>query len=569
MTHDNSQHLSPFKRLLKLLSNERKDIGYIYFFAVVVGLISLVLPLGVQAIFGLVSSGSIFSSVYVLMALVILGLIGSGVMQVIQVTLVETLQRRIFAKAAFEFTYRLPRIQSEALRDVNAVELMNRFFDVLTIQKSLPKFLIDITAAVLQIVFGLLLLSFYHPFFIAFTFVVVLVFIVVIRLSGRKGLETSIYESKYKYRIVAWLEDIARTVYAFKMAGDSNLPLHKMDTLVENYLHYRHDHFRILKGFYYYALAFKILVIGGLLVLGTYLLINRQISLGQFVASEIVIVLLTAAVEKLFLSIDIIFDLLTAVDKLGYVSDLPLEKKGAFEFTPKTPNGLSISLKNVSYKYPDVSKNILSNLTFDIKSGERVCITGQNGSGKQTLFKVLTGIVENYEGSVFLDGLSLRDVNKSQLRAKIAVNFPNQEIFDGTILENLTMGQPNVSLTTIQKVLDELRISDEIALQSNGLNTYLISGGQHFSRSFLRKLAIARSIIAQPQLLLFTDMLQNIEAKERLRISQLLTDTKNNWTLVAISNDPAFMAACDRVIVLDNGRVVADGDYKSVLKTIC
>ncbi|TAG75620.1 MAG: hypothetical protein EAZ26_00260, partial [Runella slithyformis] len=169
-------HPTPVQRLLRLLGNERKDIGYIYFYAIVVGLISLVLPLGVQAIFNLVSSGMVFSSVYVLMGLVLVGLIGSSYMQIIQVTLVEILQRRIFTKAAFEFTYRLPRFKSESLFDTHPPELMNRFFDVLTVQKALPKFLIDITAATLQILFGLLLLSFYHPFFIAFSFLIILAF---------------------------------------------------------------------------------------------------------------------------------------------------------------------------------------------------------------------------------------------------------------------------------------------------------------------------------------------------------------------------------------------------------
>jgi len=222
--HDGQHaHLSPTKRLLRLLGNERKDIGYIYFYAIVVGLISLILPLGVGSIFNLVSSGMVFSSVYVLMGLVLLGLIGSGIMQIIQVTLVEILQRRIFAKAAFEFSYRIPRFKYEGLQNSNPTELMNRFFDVLTIQKALPKFLIDITAAALQIIFGLLLLSFYHPFFIAFSSIVLVVFLGIVRLNGNKGLETSIKESKYKYRVVAWLEAIASTLFAFKSAGTTNL----------------------------------------------------------------------------------------------------------------------------------------------------------------------------------------------------------------------------------------------------------------------------------------------------------------------------------------------------------
>ncbi|MFN8349717.1 MAG: ABC transporter ATP-binding protein [Spirosomataceae bacterium] len=561
--------LTPMQRLLRLLRNERKDIGYIYFYAVVVGLISLILPLGVQAIFSLVSSGSIFSSVYVLMGLVVLGLIGSGIMQIIQISLVETLQMRIFAKAAFEFTYRVPRLNYEALKQDNPTELMNRFFDVLTVQKSLPKFLIDLSSALLQIIFGLLLLSFYHPFFIAFSFVVFFIFLVIVRLNGRKGMETSIKESKYKYRVVAWLEGMAGTLFSFKAAGTTHLPIHRMDRLVTNYLTYRTKHFRILEGFYYYALIFKVVVIGGLLVLGTYLLINRQISLGQFVASEIVIVLLTGAVEKLFLSIDVVFDLLTAVDKLGYVSDLPLEKDGGFRFAPNQfTKGLSLKTRNLSYTYAEASKPALKNIHLDIQPGERVCITGHNGSGKHTLLKVLSGILSSYEGSLIFNGFSLHDLDINALRAHISMNFPNQEIFDGTILENLTMGHNNIRLEQVQTVLERMNLTEEIANLPEGLSTPIISGGRHFSLSFVTKIALARCLLIQPKLMLYTDALQEIERKERLRIIELLTDPSHGWTLLVLSNDPAFMGACDRVLVLEEGHIIADGPYKTVLKQV-
>ncbi len=559
------EDLSPLQRLTRLLRNERKDIGYIYFYAVVVGLISLILPLGVQAIFSLVSSGSIFSSVYVLMGLVVLGLIGSGIMQIIQVTLVETLQMRIFAKAAFEFTYRVPRLNSEGLLHDNPTELMNRFFDVLTVQKALPKFLIDLTGAVLQIVFGLLLLSFYHPFFIAFSFFVIFVFFTIVRLNGRKGLETSIKESKYKYRVVAWLEGMAGTLFSFKTAGATNLPIQRMDGLVTNYLTYRTKHFKILQGFYYYALIFKVLVIGGLLVLGTYLLVNRQISLGQFVASEIVIVLLTGAVEKLFLSIDVVFDLLTAVDKLGYVSDLPLEKDGGLTF--KTPREeMALKARNLSYTYAGSAKAALNNINLDVKSGERICITGQNGSGKHTLLKVLSGILSSYEGSVMYNGISLRDLDMNLLRTHVSMNFPNQEIFDGTILENLTMGRGGITLEQLQEVLDKLNLTEEISSLPEGLSTPIISGGRRFSLSFITKIALARCLLTQPKLMLYTDALREIERNERLRIIDLLTDNTNNWTLVVLSNEPEFMGACDRVIVMNEGEIIAEGPYKSILK---
>ncbi len=286
------KELTPVQRLFRLLGNEKKDIGYIYLYAIVIGLISLSLPLGIQAIINLISGGMLFSSVYLLLFVVIGGVLVSGIMQIVQITLVETLQQRIFAKAAFEFTYRIPRVKTESLLGYYPPELMNRFFDVLTVQKALPKILIDITGALLQIILGIMLLSFYHPFFIAFGIVTLFIITLIVYANGPKGLQTSLVESKYKYKVAQWLEDIARSLTTFKLSGAANLPMEKMDGLVNNYLVYRKKHFKILKVFFWNAVGFKTLVIGGLLILGTFLVVDRQISLGQFVATEIIIVLL-------------------------------------------------------------------------------------------------------------------------------------------------------------------------------------------------------------------------------------------------------------------------------------
>lgn len=315
----------PFERLMRLLSSEKRDIWYIYLYAIIAGFINLSLPLGIQAVFNFVSSGTVFNSVYLLISLVIVGVVLGGLLQIGQISLVEVLQQRIFAKAAFEFTYRLPRIRPEALRPYYPPELMNRFFDIVNVQKSLPKLLIDITAAAIQVILGIILLSFYHPVFIVFGLLTALMLWFVILIYGKRGLETSLSESKYKYKVAAWLEDLARDLSAYRREADSLDAIDKMDDLVANYLKYRNDHYRVLKRFFYNAVAFKAIITGSLLIVGTALVVDRQMTLGQFVAAELVIVLITSAVEKLIMSIDTVFDLLTAVEKLGSVTDLPLE----------------------------------------------------------------------------------------------------------------------------------------------------------------------------------------------------------------------------------------------------
>ncbi|GAB2774170.1 ATP-binding cassette domain-containing protein [Rhabdobacter roseus] len=557
--------LTPFQRLMRLLGNEKKDIGYIYLYAIVVGLISLSLPLGIQAIINLIAGGMVFSSVYLLVGLVILGVLVTGIMQIIQITLVETLQQRVFAKAAFEFTYRIPRVRTESLLNYYPPELMNRFFDILTVQKSLPKILIEITGAALQIIFGIILLSFYHPFFIAFGLFIFLLVALIIYFNGPKGLETSLVESKYKYKVAQWLEDIARSLYSFKMAGNSNLPMDKMDGLVNKYLTYRKKHFSILVTFFWNAVGFKTAVIGGLLILGTVLVIDRQISLGQFVASEIVIVLLTSSVEKLILSIDVVFDSLTAVEKLGSVTDLPLERESGFNFKPENQRqGLNLQVSNLRYRYDSESRYVLDDLTFGLEAQRHLCITGTNGSGKNTLLKVLSGLLTSYEGGITYNGISLRDLNIASLRNYIEKNISNDDIFEGTILENITMGRKEITLTDLEWVLDQLQLSDQLSKFPEGLSTLMVPGGRRFSDSFITKVIIARCIIHKPRLLMITDLLQNLERPERVRLIRFLTDRQNPWSLLILSNDPLIMSICDEVMVLKGGSIVVKGTYEEV-----
>ncbi|MEM8896168.1 MAG: ABC transporter ATP-binding protein, partial [Bacteroidota bacterium] len=267
-------HLKPFNRLVRLLSNEKKDILYVYIYAVIIGLVGLSLPLGIQAIVQLVSSGMLFNTVIFLIAFVLIGILVTGGLQIMQLTIVETIQRRVFTKAAFEFAFRVPRLRVENILNVHVPELMNRFFDVLTIQKGLPKLLVDLSSAVLQIVFGLILLAFYHPFFVFFGLGLVTVLVLIFYWTGPSGLRSSIMESKYKYKVVYWLEELARTVNSFKLAGNTHLPMKKADDTVNNYLKNRSTHFRILISQYSYIILFKFFVTGGMSITSKLPMIN-------------------------------------------------------------------------------------------------------------------------------------------------------------------------------------------------------------------------------------------------------------------------------------------------------
>ncbi|MBT1705762.1 peptidase domain-containing ABC transporter [Chryseosolibacter indicus] len=560
------QPLNPVQRFWRLLSTEKRDIFYILFYSIVIGVTSLILPVGIQNTVQLVSGGVFFSSIYVLIAAVILGILLTGILQIVQITLVEYLQRRVFTKAALEFAFRIPRIRMESILQNYAPELVNRFFDVITLQKGLPKLLIDLVSSAIQILFGLILLSLYHPFFVLFSLILVLTLFLIFWFTGPSGMRSSIDESKYKYKVVQWLEELARALNSFKLAGNTDLPMRKTDQTVNNYLKYRASHFKVLLTQFSFIVFFKTAVTASLLIIGTILVVNREITLGQFVASEVVIILILNSAEKVITYMDVVYDLLTAVDKIAQITDLPLEKVGGLDF-PRVPNtGYSINLKQLRYKYQDSSSYVLNGIDLSVRSGEKICIAGPGNAGKTTLTNVIAGIHSDYEGIVTINNYSLRDLDIRHLRDSIAKNISPEDIFDGTILENITLGSPTRTVDDALQAIRSVKLEDEINQLPNGLSTHIVSGGKGFSSSFIHKLILARCLAKKPSLIILNDFFSALKRQEKLELLNTIIPENSPWTLVAVSNDPLIMAACDRVILLYNGQVTEVGQFDDLLK---
>ena len=296
---------TPLKRFFNLLRLDKRDISQIIFYAIFAGIISLSLPLGIQAIINFIQSGRISASWIVLVILVVIGVTFVGILSLMQLRITENLQQKIFVRSSFEFAYRLPKIKFEEIYHTYPPELANRFFDTISIQKGTSKLLIDFSAALLQIVFGILLLSLYHPFFIVFGLFLILLLYIIFRYSYRSGLETSLKESKYKYKVASWLQEMARNNFSFRKPINFDYALQKNNNLASDYIRYREKHFSIIKRQFIQLIVFKIIITASLLLIGGFLVLNQQMNIGQFVASEIIILLVINAVEKIILGLEI------------------------------------------------------------------------------------------------------------------------------------------------------------------------------------------------------------------------------------------------------------------------
>ena len=548
--------MTPTVRFFRLLAPYNKAIAHLYIFAILSGIIALSLPLGFQAIINLIQGGEISASWILLIFIVLLGYTFNGLLQIYQLKITENLQKDIFTKSAFEFTFRIPRIKMSALHNQYAPELMNRFFDTISIQKGISKVLIEFSTSTLQIFFGLILLSFYHPFFIIFSIILLILALVIGLYLFQRGLKSSIAESKYKYKVAFWLEELARTNTTFRLTCDSLLPLQKTDELVNAYLDARESHFRILLRQYYLFIIFKILVAASFLFLGGILVFNQQMNVGQFVAAEIIVLLLISSSEKLLLTLDIVYDMLTSIEKVGQVTDLELEEDKGIELELYKETGISVNVQNVSFKYPDAQDFILKNCTLEIAAGEKVCLTGQHGSGKSTLLTLMTAFYEPYSGIIAYDGLPIKNYNVSVLRNLIAECITDDSIFAGTLLENLTMGK-DIDFTKIREVCDSIGLSGFLMESDAGFNTMLGPTGRRLSKSLTKKIILARSILKKPRLLLLDDFFSELDLDEKLKLLQYICEPAHPWTLIVNTSDPILINKFNRVIYMQDGHVKA------------
>lgn len=551
--------LTPWNRLMKLLSLDKRQIIYIYIYATAIGVIGLSLPLGIQAIMSIIQTGTILPQFWILVGMVIFGLSVNAFLQIMQMVIVESMQRRVFTRAAFEFAFRIPRFRMESLLNSHAPELINRFFDVITIQKGLPKLLIEMSTALLQIFFGLVLLAFYHPLFLFFAFILILILAFLIYLTGPIGLKASINESKAKYKVVYWLEEMARTLMSFKLAPFSTLPVSRVDYHVNTYLKYRAKHFNVLIGQFSYIMIFQILIIGGVLIIGGFLVVDRSITLGQFVASEIVIILIVTSTEKLVTKFEVIYDMLTAVDKLGNVTDIPLDKEKGLEIDMTESKGISVLARNLNYTYSNTKLHALKNLNFEIKPGEKVILAGYANGGKSTLIKILAGFFTDYKGGLTYNGSSLRDIRQSCIRELVSKNISLQEIFDGTIKENITVGRKYVDTQEIARALKTVNLQDWVSDLEEGLNTHIASEGKNFSNSLVYRLILARCLYQRPGMLILNDFFNNFSLDERKKLFKYLLGEP--FTMVAVTNDVNLFPYADRILILKDGQLAFEGSY--------
>lgn len=543
---------NPLKRIAQLVNVHKKEVVSIYLFSMLSGLINLSLPLGVQTIIGLVMGATMVSSIYVLIFLVVLGVFLVGLLQINQMKIIETIQQRVFANYAYTFADTIPRMDLKKMDHYFIPEKVNRFFDTINIQKGFAKLLLDIPIASVQIIFGILLLSLYHPLFILLGVFLLLLLGIIFNLTSKRGISTSIEESNYKYEVVGFFNEMGRTLKSFKFSQGSDLNLEKTNTHTRGYLEARTQHFHVLLFQYKTLIFFKVSLTVLMLTLGTYLLIDQQLNIGEFIAAEIVILMVIGAVEKLITSLDSAYDVITGLEKIASVTESPLEKSGTMELNIQ--KGLDIQLSNFSFSF-DASKKILESINLHIKPGQKVSIDGPEGSGKSMLLRMLTGNYQDFEGSFQLNHFPIQNYALQDLRKYTGVVLHGQEIFGGSLWENISLGQKEITADLILQKSMELGFDDFLSHFPAGFDTIIEPIGKKTPQTIIKKVLLLRALCGPKKLLLLEEPWAGLETKNKEQLKHYLLNLPADTTVIVVSDDADFNRLTDQQIYMRHGKI--------------
>jgi ABC-type bacteriocin/lantibiotic exporter with double-glycine peptidase domain len=560
----NKNAVSPMgaaRKILELLSLDKKDVSSIYAFAILAGILSLAMPLGIQTIIGFVMAGSLSTSIVILIVLVVAAVLLLGLLQVRQLQVTEKIQQKLFVRYSLEFADRLPKMNIEKLDAYYLPELVNRFFDTVSLQKAVEKLLLDVPAAIIQIFFGLILLSMYHPVFIGFGAVLTLIVYLIMRYTLPAGFQASIEASDQKFATASWLEEMARVIKSFKYSRGTKLNIRKTDGIVTKYLDARTSYFKVLLTQYWSLILFKVVITAAMLIVGAILLVDQQINIGQFIAADIVIISIIASVEKLILNMDKVYDLLTSVEKLSKITESEIEKHGTVILSD-TAKGVSLLFENVGFTYGNNSK-ALEGLSLNIDPGDKICIMGESGSGKSTILRLLTGAFNNFTGSILLDGIPLGNYNLNSVRSQTGILLSQQDIFHGTIWENITMGSEEISYEEVTDLVNRCGLTSFVQSLPQGYDTVLDPTGKRLNSKIRQDILLLRALLGKKRLLLLEEPLNFLEKTYKHNIQDYIF-SEENVTVIIATNDVETAARCNKIIYLEEGVVKASGNWSTI-----
>ncbi len=551
MTHSTWADLA---RLWYLIQLERRIVAILLSYAAAIGLFSLIVPLTVQELTNTFAYAIEPIMIVTFAAVMLIGLLFIGFFRVLQTSATETLFHRLYTRIALAMTDHLPRIRQEAFLPQQA----SRFMEAELLARAVIVVLVDLVNVVMSGVTGMTILVFYHPNFLIYNVLLLGGFLLIAVVSGQGGVQATKTVSALNYEVMTWIQDIANNRLHFKASRSAPFLISKTDRLVGDYLAARRARSNILTWSQYRSIiVWEAICHSGMIALGGWLLSQGQITLGQFVAAEVIVGTLLLNLDTVTRRIYAMTYIVTSLDELRHFFALP--KHEAFEAaaTMHLPDpslcGVRISCRNLTFAYPNAPP-LFSGVNLDVAPGEKLSLLVRSSTEKTALALVLAGLYRPTDGVVRYNHVDLREVSMDYVNGARGLVLDSQPtLFAGTLEENISLGRSAVSFQDLRWAIRFVELEDDIDRLPRGLETPVEAGGIHYTKSQILRLLVARAIVTRPPLLIFDGTLHNLEPDLRHTLLRRLCSKDEFWTALFVTNDPAVEVFVDRRVLVGAG----------------
>jgi ABC-type bacteriocin/lantibiotic exporter with double-glycine peptidase domain len=517
-----------FEMFRPVLRPERGFYFLMLVYGVAVSALGLSVPLSVQVLIGTVVNAALVDQVLVLSLVLLTLLVLAGLFMAVQVYLMELFERRFFSRIVSEVTLRLVYARFDHLEAINRDSLVNRYFDIMTVQKSLPPLLTGGLATALQSAVGITLTSFYHPLFLAFNVTVVACAYLVFRVFHGGAARSSLELSGTKYDVANWLETLGRSNALFKSSRGIDYALEHTRELRAEYVarHRRHFHFtfaQIVGFLLLYAVASA-----ALLGIGGWLVIRGQLTIGQLVAAELILAAIFYGLTRVGYYLELYYDLYAALGKLMQLFALPSEaireNDGIDDWAP----AVNFAAARMPLPGGDFT------LDLSLAAGRRALLVTRSSTQVKAITDLLLNHARPTAGRVLLGGHDVEDFNAHRLRDQVQV-LDAAPLPECTIGEYLAIAAPELSRAAMRVLLDTVGLDLELPATAQTLDTALTPYGHPLSTAGVIKLRIAHALASRPRVLILTPQFDALSLEARTRIMRHL-ETQTETTVLCFSH---------------------------------
>jgi len=523
----------------RVLRPDRDFFTLAIIYGIGISLLSLATPISVQMLINSVANTALPAPLFTLAAILFSLMMFSALLSAARVNLMEVFRQRFFARLVGEITLRAVHARNPFFTDNRSSDLFNRYFEVMNIQKSVPSLLIGLFTIVLQSAVGFAVTSFYHPFFLFFNLIFILVVWLIWRIWSRGAMTTAVALSHAKYNTAHWLESVGASDGFYKSGRHIDFAIARSEAMTATYIEAYRRHFRYSFSQTVAYLMLYAFASAGLLALGGWLIIQGELSIGQLVAAELILSSIFYGASQLGPYLDTFYDLVAAVEEVGLLYDIPQEVPGRESAYVESGGDLVFS----GVKIDGVT------LECTVPSGAKV-VAAADSETQRSFAMLLKRHRRPDSGFVMLGGADIGTLDIYQLRSDVIV-LDRPTIVESSIIDYLTLSATDKNSRDIMDALKVVGLDRTIGKLPDGLNTILSSTGWPLALHEVMRLKFASALLAQPKILVLSPLYELIPTLELDRMFDALRTMTT--TAIYFTNRSSF-AELDGYLWLGRGK---------------